>query len=274
MTELSTHHDGPIVGKVAFITGAARGQGREHALALAREGVSIIAVDICAQIGTVRYEMSSPADLAETQKLVEESGGRIITRQADVRSLDDLTRAVRDGVAEFGRLDIVIANAGIGSGGRSTMRLSEQEWDDVIAVNLGGVWRTLKATVPAIIEAGRGGSIVLIGSTAGLRGMRGIGHYAAAKHGLVGLAKTMAIELADRNIRVNCIHPTGVRTPLSMSPLVQQWAAKASPTENRNRLPVDMLDPADVSNAIRWLVSGQARYITGISLPVDAGFTL
>jgi SDR family mycofactocin-dependent oxidoreductase len=274
MSDGSGSPAGLAAGKVALITGAARGQGREHSLALAREGASIIAVDICDQIDTVRYDMSTAEDLATTEKLVREAGGRIVSRRADVRSLDDMQEAVRDGVAEFGRLDIVVANAGIGSGGRSTMRLSEQEWDDVVDVNLGGVFRTLKASVPAMIDGGRGGSVVMIGSTAGLRGMRGIGHYSAAKHGLVGLARTLAIELADDNIRVNVIHPTGVRTPLSMSPLVQQWAAKAPPAEVRNRLPVDMLEAADVSNVIRWLVSDQARYITGISLPVDAGFTL
>ncbi len=261
-------------GKVALITGAARGQGRAHAIALAGEGARIIAVDICGQIETVRYEMSTSDDLATTGKLVRQAGGQIVTSTADVRSLTDMQDAVKVGLQEFGRLDIVIANAGIGSGGRSTLRLTEQEWDDVLAVNLGGAFRTLKATVPAIKEGGRGGSIVLIGSTAGLRGMRGIGHYSAAKHGLVGLAKTMAIELADDNIRVNCLHPTGVRTPLAMSPLVQQWAAKSPPAQVRNLLPVDLLDPQDISNAIRWLVSDHARYITGISLPVDAGFTL
>jgi SDR family mycofactocin-dependent oxidoreductase len=271
MSEVTGSPAPSAAGKVALVTGAARGQGREHSLALAREGASIIAVDICDQIRTVRYDMSTPDDLATTEKLVREVGGRILGRRADVRSLAEMQEAVRDGVAEFGRLDIVVANAGIGSGGRSTMRLSEQEWDDVVDVNLGGVFRTLKASVPAILEGGRGGSVVMIGSTAGVRGMRGIGHYSAAKHGLVGLTKTLAIELADDNIRVNVIHPTGVR---SMSPLVQQWAAKAPPAEVRNRLPVDMLEAGDVSNVIRWLVSDQARYITGISLPVDAGFTL
>jgi NAD(P)-dependent dehydrogenase (short-subunit alcohol dehydrogenase family) len=154
------------------------------------------------------------------------------------------------------------------------MRLTEQEWDDVVTVNLGGAFKTLKAAVPAMIQGGRGGSIVMIGSTAGLRGMQGIGHYSAAKHGLVGLTKTMTIELAAHNIRVNCIHPTGVRTPLAISPHVQQWAAKMPSTAVGNRLPVDLLAPQDVSNVIRWLVSDRARYITGISLPVDAGYTL
>jgi SDR family mycofactocin-dependent oxidoreductase len=261
-------------GKVALITGAARGQGREHAIALAHEGADIIAIDICSQISTVRYDMSAPADLETTERLIRAAGGRVVARQADVRSLTELEDAVRDGVGEFGRLDIVIANAGIGSGGRSTMALTEPEWEDVIGVNLSGVWRTLKASVPIIIEGGRGGSIVITGSTAGLRGMRGIGHYAAAKHGLVGLAKTLAIELADANIRVNCVHPTGVRTPLAMSPLVQKWAAKRPPATAQNLMPVDMIEPGDVTNAILWLVSDQARYITGIGLPVDAGFTL
>ncbi len=265
---------GRVEGKVALITGAARGQGRSHAVGLAREGADIIAVDLCSQIETVRYPMSTPDDLETTAELVREAGGRIVARQADVRSLEALQAAVADGVGEFGRIDIVIANAGIGSGGRSTLSLTEQEWDDVIAVNLGGVWRTVKAGTPAIQEGARGGSIVIIGSTAGLRGMRGIGHYVSAKHGLTGLTKTLAIELAGENIRVNCVHPTGVRTPLSSSDEIQKWAAKAPQTELQNLLAVDMLEPEDVTNTILWLVSDAARYVTGVNLPLDAGFTL
>ena len=263
-----------LEGKVAFITGAARGQGRSHAVGLAREGADIVAVDLCDQISTVKYRMATPQDLETTAELVREAGGRCVARQADVRSLEQLESAAAEGMAEFGRLDVVVANAGIGSGRRSTLDLSEQEWEDVLAVNLSGVWRTLKVTVPAILQGGAGGTIVIIGSTAGLRGMRGIGHYSAAKHGLVGLTKTLAIELADENIRVNCIHPTGVRTPLSVSDEIQKWAAKAPPTEFGNLLAVDMLEPEDVTSAILWLASTGARYITGVSLPVDAGFTL
>jgi (+)-trans-carveol dehydrogenase len=261
-------------GQVVLITGAARGQGRSHALGFARAGARVVAIDLCAQIDTVRFAMARPGDLAETVALVEELGGTILAFEADVRSLAALEQAVAEAVARLGRVDVVVANAGIGSGGRSTLGLSEQQWEDVLAVNLGGVWRTAKAAVPAIVAGGRGGSLVITGSAAGLRPMAGIGHYVAAKHGLVGLTKTLAIELAPHDIRVNCVHPTGVRTPMATSPEIQTWAAAQPAAASMNLLPVDMVEPEDVTEAILWLASSHARYVTGVNLPIDAGYTI
>jgi (+)-trans-carveol dehydrogenase len=268
---------GRVAGKVALITGAARGQGRSHALRLAEEGADIIALDICRQIESVPYPLSTPEDLEETARQVKELGQSVMTREVDVRDGEALVSAVNDGVAQLGRLDIVIANAGILSVGAS-FELSEQAWSQIIEVNLSGVWRTTK---PHLIAGGSGGSIVLTSSVAGLIGQPGIGHYVAAKHGVVGLMKTLALELAPLNIRVNSIHPTNVDTPMIMNeatyrvflpddphPTREMFAV---PAEEMNALPVPWIEPGDVSNAVLFLASDEARYVTGISLPIDAG---
>lgn len=269
---------GKLEGKVAFITGAARGQGRSHAVQLAREGADVIAVDICAQIGTVPYPMAAPEDLEETVREVEALDRRIVASRADVRDLAALERAVQDGVAELGRLDIVLANAGIAPmGGEGN---GAQEFADVIDVNLTGVWNTLRATTPVMVEQGDGGAVVITSSTAGLKGIGGDSPggqgYTAAKHGVVGLMRSFANTLAQHRIRVNTVHPTGVDTPMVVNDFMQKWLEE-DPTiagAMANLLPVAMLEAVDISNAVVWLVSDDARYVTGVTLPVDAGFTV
>jgi SDR family mycofactocin-dependent oxidoreductase len=265
-----------LEGKVAFITGAARGQGRSHAVRLAQEGADIIAIDICRQIDTAPYPLGTAEDLAQTVKEVEALDRRIVASQADVRDEAGLQAAFDAGVAELGPADIVIANAGIAP---MSMHPTHDDWRDVIDVNLTGVFNTVETAIPSMIDRGRGGAIVLISSTAGLNGIgggsRGALGYAAAKHGVVGLMRSYANVLAPHGIRVNSVHPTGVRTPMVVNDALQEWLA-ADPSlgeRTSNALPVDMVEPVDVSNAIVWLVSDDARYVTGITLPVDAGFT-
>jgi SDR family mycofactocin-dependent oxidoreductase len=267
---------GKLEGKVAFITGAARGQGRSHAIRLAQEGANIIAVDICRQIDSVTYPMSTPEDLAQTVKEVEALDRRIVARQADVRDEAGLRAAFEAGVAELGPVDIVLANAGIAP---MSLHPVDGEWQDVIDVNLTGVYNTVRIAIPSMIERGKGGAIVLTSSTAGINGIGGetpggLG-YTAAKHGVVGLMRTYANILAKHSIRVNTVHPTGVRTPMVVNDSMQEFL-QADPTMGQamaNALPVDMVEPVDISNAIAWLVSDDARYVTGVTLPVDAGFT-
>ena len=267
---------GKLTGKVAFITGAARGQGRSHAVRLAQEGADIIAVDICAQIDTVGYPMATPEDLAQTVKEVEAFDRRIVATQADVRDYTALKTALDNGVAQLGPVDIVLANAGIAP---MTMNPQDQEWDDVIAVNLTGVYNTVRAAAPAMIERGQGGAIVLTSSTAGINGIGGntpggLG-YTASKHGVVGLMRGYANYLAPYKIRVNSVHPTGVNTPMVVNDIMQEFL-RNDPSLGQamaNALPVDMVEAVDISNAIVWLVSDDARYVTGVTLPVDAGFT-
>ena len=267
---------GKLEGKVAFITGAARGQGRSHALRLAEEGADIIAVDICAQIDTVPYPLATSDDLAETAKKVEALDRRIVAQTADVRDLAALQAALDAGVAELGPVDIVVANAGIAP---MSLTPRDQEWQDAIDVNLAGVYNTVRVATPAMIERGQGGAIVLTSSTAGLTGIGGnspggLG-YTAAKHGIVGLMRAYANYLAPHNIRVNSVHPTGVNTPMVVNDFVQAFL-QADPAMSQaiaNALPVEVIEPVDVSNAIVWLVCDDARYITGVALPVDAGFT-
>jgi len=265
-----------LKGKVALITGAARGQGRAHAVRLASEGADIIGVDICAPIASVPYPLATADDLAATVKLVEDTGARIVAKEADVRDRASLSDAVQAGVDELGRLDIVVANAGI-----APMQSGDDGWRDVIDVNLTGVYNTIKAAIPTLIKQGAGGSIVLISSAAGLAGVgspdAGSVGYAAAKHGVVGLMRVYANLLAKQNIRVNSIHPTGVETPMIDNDFTRGWLAKMaaesdSPGSMGNALPVEVLQPEDIANAVAWLVSDQARYITGVTLPVDAGF--
>jgi SDR family mycofactocin-dependent oxidoreductase len=267
---------GPLQGKVALITGAARGQGRAHAVRLGSEGADIIAVDLCEQIASVPYPLATPEDLAATVKLVEDTGARIVAKQADVRDRESLSAAVRAGIDEFGRLDIVVANAGI-----APMASGDDGWRDVIDVNLTGVYNTIKVAIPTMVKQGGGGSIVLISSAAGLAGVgspdAGSVGYAAAKHGVVGLMRVYANLLAGQNIRVNSIHPTGVETPMINNEFTREWLAKMAaqtdqPRSLGNALPVEVLQAEDIANAVAWLVSDQARYITGVTLPVDAGF--
>ncbi len=267
---------GPLAGKVAFITGAARGQGRAHAVRLAADGASVIAVDLCDQIASVPYPLATPEDLAATVKLVEDTGARIVASQGDVRDRASLSSALQTGLDEFGRLDIVVANAGI-----APMQSGDDGWRDVIDVNLTGVYNTIKVAIPTMVKQGAGGSIVLISSAAGLAGVAspdaGSVGYAAAKHGVVGLMRVYANLLAKQSIRVNSIHPTGVETPMINNEFTRGWlAAMAAGSDSAggmgNALPVEVLQAEDIANAVAWLVSDQAQYITGVTLPVDAGF--
>jgi len=344
---------GRVAGKVAFITGAARGQGRSHALRLAAEGADIIAVDLCAQLPSVEYPLATAEDLAETARAVEDLDRRVVAVQADVRDLASLEQALSLGVAELGRLDIVAANAGILSsgslaelgepawremidvnlsgvwrtckaaipylidGGRggsivltssvaglksypnmahyvaanagilssgSLAELGELAWREMIDVNLSGVWRTCKAAIPYLIEGGRGGSIVLTSSVAGLKSYPNLAHYVAAKHGVTGLARALAVELAPHRIRVNSVHPTQVDTDMIQNDVMYRLfrpdldspgrADFAEASRATGLLPVDWVEAADVSSALLFLASDDARYITGIALPVDAGALL
>jgi (+)-trans-carveol dehydrogenase len=271
---------GRVEGKVAFITGAARGQGRGHAVRLAEEGADIIAVDLCADMDNVPYPLGTAEDLAETVSQVEALGRRIVARQADVRDFAALRAAVDDGVAQLGRLDIVCANAGVNKPSPA-QDMDEQVWLDVVDVNLSGVWRTCKAAIPHMIDGGRGGAIVLTSSAAGLKAYANIAHYTAAKHGVVGLTKTLAQELAPHRIRVNTVNPTQVDTPMIMNePMFKLFcpdlddptrADFAPVSQAMNALPIPWVDARDVSNAVLFLASDEARYITGVALPVDAG---
>jgi SDR family mycofactocin-dependent oxidoreductase len=267
-----------LTGKVALVTGAARGQGRSHAVGLAKAGTDVVALDLCAQIDSVDYPMSTPVDLAETVRLVEQAGRRALAVHCDVRDLGILRGAVEQCMSEFGRLDVVVANAGImtsiGAQGDS-----DQAFYDSVDVMLTGVWHTIRATAPVLVELDRGGSIIITSSTAGIRGLRthldaGSAGYVAAKHGVVGLMRMYANSLAAHCIRVNTVHPSGVDTPMVRNAAFEQFASEHPELvgQLRNALPTPLLSVDDVTNAVVWLASDEARYITGIELPVDAGF--
>ncbi|EPQ75726.1 3-ketoacyl-ACP reductase [Mycobacterium marinum] len=267
--------DGPLSGRVAFITGAARGQGRAHALRLARDGADVIAVDLCDQIASVPYPLGTAEELATTVKLVEDTGARIVASQADVRDREALAAALQAGIDELGQVDIVVANAGI-----APMQSGDDGWRDVIDVNLSGAYYTVEVAIPTMIEQGRGGSIVLISSAAGLVGISsadaGAIGYAASKHALVGLMRVYANLLAPHSIRVNSLHPSGVDTPMINNEFIRRWLADlvaetGSGPGAGNALPVQILQADDIAGALAWLVSDEARYITGVALPVDAG---
>ncbi len=266
---------GRVAGKVAFITGAARGQGRAHAIRLAEEGAEIIAVDICRDYDTVGYPLATEAELAETVKAVEALDRRIVATVADVRDAGALKAAVDDGVAQLGRLDIVSANAGICTI-QTWDEVTPQVWQDTLDTNLTGVWNTMVVSVPHLIAAG-GGSIICTSSTAGIKGLPYLAPYVAAKHGVVGIARTMANELARHSIRVNTVHPTGVDTPMGhglggLEPLINR-DPNLGPIY-MNTLPVEVVDPRDISNAVLFLASDEARYVTGLEFTVDAGNTI
>jgi SDR family mycofactocin-dependent oxidoreductase len=275
-----------VAGKVAFITGAARGQGRSHAVRLAEEGADIIAVDIAETVPSVArfYPGATEDDLAETVRLVEATDRRIVAIKADVRDLAALTAALERGVDELGGLDIVVANAGIFRHGEKVHEIAEDDWDELVAVNLKGVFLTCKAAVPHLIERGRGGSIVIISSAAGLHGSPHLGAYAASKHGLVGLMRTLANEVGEHRIRVNTVHPTGVATDMILNEAMYRLfdPAATAPTSDiaarvfkaEHALPVPWVEVEDVSNAVLFLASDESRYVTGTELKVDAGFTI
>jgi SDR family mycofactocin-dependent oxidoreductase len=270
-------------GKVAFVTGAARGQGRSHAVRFAEEGADIIAVDLCGQIDSVAYPMTTPEDLDETVNLVEKTGRRIVAAQGDVRDFQVLRTAVANGLAEFGRIDFVLANAGILPG------VGEQRHDiaafvDSVSVMLNGVYYTVEAALPGMLDHGEGGAIVVTSSTAGLNSLcptfssrsHGLAGYHAAKHGVVGLMRYYATSLAEKNIRVNTVHPTGVATPMIVNEPFAQLMAEhpEGASALQAPLPVELIEAADVSEAMVYLCGRSGRYITGVTLPVDGGISV
>lgn len=261
-----------FVGKVALITGAARGQGRGHAVRLAQEGADVIVVDVCETFATTGYDGPSAGDLDETVALVEKEGRRAVAHVVDTRDYPALKAAVDDGVAQLGGLDVVVANAGICTGSRFT-DISLEQWDETISVNLTGTFHTLKATVPVLIEQGRGGSIVITSSVAGLRGLPFLADYSASKHALVGLARSLANEVGQHLIRVNTIHPasvpTGMTTP-GLFPLVVEDAHTLGPIF-MNGLPATHSSVEDIAAAVAWLASDEARHVTGAAIPLDIG---
>ena len=267
-----------LAGKVALVTGAARGMGRAHAVKLASEGADVIAVDVCAEFDSTDYPGATEEDLAATVKLVEGQGRRILARRADVRDPEAVDAAVADGLAEFGRLDVVIANAGI-------IRMTAADdprrvFRDVVDVNLIGAWNTVDAAIPALIAGGRGGSIVLVSSTQGIKASGterpGLQAYAASKRGLVALMQGWAMQLAPHSVRVNAIHPSGVATDMILNETTMALSAAGDPwlASQRNALPIALVRPEQIAAAVAWLVSDAAEFITGTSWPLDAGFTL
>ncbi|MDT5252878.1 MAG: (+)-trans-carveol dehydrogenase [Mycobacterium sp.] len=278
---------GRVEGKVAFITGAARGQGRAHAVRLAQEGADIIAIDICKQIEGFLNPPSTPEDLAKTADLVRGHNRRIFTAEIDVRDYEALKAAVDSGVEQLGRLDVIVANAGISNAGSddgdTLDKVSERDWQDMIDVNLSGVWKTVKAGVPHILAGGRGGSIVLTSSVNGFKAYTNLllGHYVASKHGVVGLMRAFAVELGQHMIRVNSVHPTFVNTPMLLNEglykMVRPDLENPGPDDLApfcqafHTLPIPWVEAEDISNAVLFLASDESRYITGVTLPIDAG---
>ncbi|MBS1845336.1 MAG: mycofactocin-coupled SDR family oxidoreductase [Actinobacteria bacterium] len=274
---------GKLDGKVALITGAARGQGRAEAVRLAEEGADIVAVDICAQIATVPFALATEEDLEETVRRVEATGRRIVAATADTRRIDQLHAALERGVTALGRLDIAVANAGISSWAPA-VEITEEQWDDVLETNLKGVWNTCKVAVPEIRRHGEGGALVLTSSVAGLHGYANLAAYTSAKHGLVGLMRVLGMELGPEKIRVNTIHPGTVNTPMLLNDAVYELFCPdmEKPTEadirevaaGLNPMPTPWVEASDVANAVAFLVSDDARFITGATLPIDAGENL
>jgi SDR family mycofactocin-dependent oxidoreductase len=265
---------GRVSGKVALVTGAARGQGRAEAVMLAAEGADIIAIDVCGDLPDVNYPLGTLEDMAETVRLVEAQDRRIVSAAADVRDRAAMTRAIEQGLAELGRLDVIVANAGI-TMAATWDQVSPEMWDAHISICLTGVWNTLQLAAPHIVAGGRGGSIVITSSAAGLKGYPFLSPYVAAKHGLVGLMRVYANELAPHSIRVNTVHPTGVETGIGGEPIsVLFELLEANPKAGAlyiNALPVETLQPDDIAQAVLFLASDESKYITGVALPVDAG---
>lgn len=267
---------------VALVTGAARGQGRAEALCLARGGYDLLLLDLCADIPGIPYPMATPEDLQDTADLVAAAGARVVARQADVRRGDALAAIVADGTAALGGLDAVVANAGVFAAS-PVWETSPETWQAVMEVNLGGAWNTARATVPLLLERGRG-ALVFVASIAGLKGIENLGAYAASKHGVIGLMRTLAVELAPRGIRANAVCPTNVATDLLQNePMYRLFvpddarrdeAGVREAFQTVNKMPVPWVEPEDVAEAVAWLLSAKARFVTGAALPVDAGALL
>jgi SDR family mycofactocin-dependent oxidoreductase len=279
-----TASSGSLEGRVAFITGAARGQGRAHAIRLANEGADIIAIDICGPVSeTITYPLATPDELAETVAAVEATGRKVLARQVDIRDLAALQQVVADGIEQFGRLDIVVANAGVLSWGRM-FEMSEDQWDTVIDVNLNGTWRTIRAAVPAMIKAGNGGSIIIVSSSAGLKATPGNGHYSASKHGVVALTNALAIEVGEFGIRVNSIHPYSIDTPMVEKEAMMAIFAKYPqylpsfspmpyhPVDHEGKKGLqEFMTAEEVSDVVAWLAGDGSKTISGSQIAVDRG---
>ena len=279
-----TASGGPLEGRVAFITGAGRGQGRAHAIRLAADGADIIAIDICGPISeTITYPLASPEELADTVRAVEATGRKVLAREVDIRDLPALQQVVADGVEQFGRLDILVANAGVLSWGR-IWEMSEEQWDTVIDVNLNGTWRTIRAVVPAMIEAGNGGSIIIVSSSAGLKATPGNAHYSASKHGLTALTNSLALEVGEFGIRVNSIHPYSIETPMVEKKAMMAVFSKY-PSYLHSFAPMpfhpinhegkkglqEFMAPEEVSDVVAWLAGDGSATISGSQIAVDRG---
>lgn len=272
-----------LQGQVALVTGAARAQGRAHAIRLATEGADVIAIDLCGPVSeTISYPAASPDDLAETAREVKATGRDVLTREVDIRDLAALHQVVTDGVAQFGRLDILVANAGVLSWNR-LWEMSEEQWDTVIDVNLSGTWRTIRAVVPAMVNAGNGGSIIIVSSAAGLKATAGNGHYSASKHGLVGLTNALALEVGEYGIRVNSIHPYAVETPMTgfegMSDLLARYPSylhslspmPLQPKSVTEPMRLAFMAPEEVSDVVAWLAGHGSATLSGSQIAVDRG---
>ncbi|MCB0933034.1 MAG: mycofactocin-coupled SDR family oxidoreductase [Mycobacterium sp.] len=276
---------GPLAGRVAFVTGAARGQGRAYAVRLAREGADVIVSDICAPVSaTVPYAAASAEDLAETVRLAQAEGATVLARNVDIRDDAALRQLVSDAVEQFSRLDILVANAGVLSWGR-LWELTDEQWNTVIDVNLSGTWRTLRAVIPAMIQAGNGGSIIIVSSSAGIKATPGNGHYAASKHGLTSMTNTLALELGEYGIRVNSIHPYSIATPMiqndamlgvlsahpsylhSFAPMPYQPATKQGQEATRS----DFMSPEEAANVVAWLAGDGSGLLSGSQIAIDRG---
>lgn len=275
---------GSLQGRVAFVTGAARGQGRAYAVRLAHEGADVVISDACAEVSdTVPYAAATPEDLAETVRLVEAEGRTALARVVDIRDDAALKALVADAVARFGRLDVVVANAGVLSWGR-LWELSDEQWNAVIDTNLTGTWRTLRAAIPAMIEAGNGGSIVIVSSSAGIRATPGNGHYAAAKHGLTSLTNTLAIELGEYSIRVNSIHPYSIETPMITNDAMLAVLGKypsylhsfppmpyQPPNADGARGRSVFMSPQEAAEVVVWLAGDSSGVVSGSQIVLDRG---
>jgi SDR family mycofactocin-dependent oxidoreductase len=262
--------------RVALVTGAARGIGRATAISLAEAGARVVVSDVAKPVSGLLYETGESVGLAETARLINEAGGEAVAATADVRDIHELRTAVATAVERFGRLDVLVANAGIASWPKTTWQATEDEWQTMIDITLTGTWNTCRAAIPAMLAGGHGGAIVIVSSTAALKPLPTIGHYSAAKAGLVGLMKSLALELAKDSIRVNTVHPGGTATPMTENAAAEHWQATAPGVGDTLELPLPVfrMEPIDIAHAIRWLCSDEARYVTGTTSVVDGGALL
>jgi SDR family mycofactocin-dependent oxidoreductase len=265
-----------LTNRAALVTGAARGIGRATAIALAEAGAKVVVSDVATPVSGLLYETGEAIGLSETARLISEAGGDALAVTADVRDVAELRKAVASAVEQFGGLDILVANAGIASWPKTTWEATEDEWQTMLEITLTGTWSTCRAAIPAILEGGHGGAIVIVSSTAALKPLPTIGHYSAAKAGLVGLMKSLALELAKDSIRVNTVHPGGTATPMTENAAAEHWQATAPGVGDTLELPLPIfrMEPIDIAHAIRWLCSDEARYVTGTTSVVDGGALL